>query len=362
MSALAEELRAYIRAEGPIPVERWMALCLGHPSHGYYMTRDPFGETGDFTTAPEISQMFGELLGLWAGQVWLDQGAPPRVHLVECGPGRGTLMADALRAARVLPPFMAAINVHLVETSPVLRSRQEQALALCDVPLSWHETLETLPTDGPLIILANEFLDALPVRQYQNVEGGWHERMVGLENTESADERFVFKLNPAPEAALKRPAPEGAIIEVAIPAIVVLRVVAERLRAQGGAAVFIDYGHDQSGIGDTLQAVSGHAFVNPLENPGEADLTTHVDFAAMARIARGNGLITHGPIAQATFLSALGMDERATVLARNKDQRAEVEAAQRRLMDTSPKGMGALFKVLAMTPPGAPTPPGFVVM
>jgi NADH dehydrogenase [ubiquinone] 1 alpha subcomplex assembly factor 7 len=357
MSALADELRAHIRTEGPIPVERWMALCLGHPAHGYYMTRDPFGETGDFTTAPEISQMFGELLGLWAGQVWLDQGAPPRVHLVECGPGRGTLVADALRAARVLPSFTEALNVHLVETSPVLRSRQEQALALSGVPMQWHEALDTLPTDGPLIILANEFLDALPVRQYQRVEGHWHERMVGLD-----DERFVFKLNPAPEAALKRPAPEGAIIEVAIPAIVVLRVVAERLRAQGGAAVFIDYGHDQSGIGDTLQAVRGHTFVDPLENPGEADLTTHVDFAAMARIARGNGLMTHGPVTQATFLSALGLEERALVLARNKDQRGEVEAAQRRLMDTSPKGMGALFKVLAMTPPGAPTPPGFLVM
>jgi NADH dehydrogenase [ubiquinone] 1 alpha subcomplex assembly factor 7 len=357
MSALADELRTHIRMEGPIPVERWMALCLGHPSHGYYMTRDPFGPTGDFITAPEISQMFGELLGLWAGQIWLDQKSPARMHLVECGPGRGTLMADALRAAQVLPAFAAALSVHLIETSPVLRARQEQTLADCGVQTHWHESFDTLPDDAPLLIIGNEFLDALPVRQYQLVEGSWHERMVGLEG-----ENFAFKLSPAPERALKRQAAEGTIIEVAVPAIGLLRIVAERLRAQGGAAVFIDYGHDQSGFGDTLQAVRAHAFVDPLENPGEADLTTHVDFNAMARIARGNGLATHGPISQATFLSALGLEERAAVLARNKDQRADVEAAQRRLMDSSPTGMGALFKVLAMTPKGAPTPPGFLVI
>ncbi len=358
MSALADELRRIIADEGPITVERYMALALGHPLHGYYMTRDPLGLSGDFVTAPEISQMFGELLGLFAAQCWLDLGAPDPVRLVECGPGRGTLMADALRAARVAPGFREALRVELIETSPVLKARQEQALAGCGVPLTWRRALTDLSeTGGPLLVLGNEFLDALPVRQYVRANGAWHERLVGLDG-----DRLIFGLSSAPEASLRQEAPEGAVREIGLAAQGFVHALGGLLVKAGGVALFLDYGHATSGFGDTLQAMKAHAFVDPLATPGEADLTAHVDFAALAAVARAAGLKVHGPIEQGPFLQALGLESRADQLIRSAatpEQAERIREAERRLTEPTRTGMGKLFKAMVIAAPGQPVPPGF---
>jgi len=358
---LAEEIRTLIRAEGPLPVSRYMALCLGHPRHGYYMTRDPLGAAGDFTTAPEISQMFGELIGLWAVATWQQMGAPGPFRLIELGPGRGSLMADALRAAQIMPSFGAAAQVHLVEISPVLRELQQARLA-GSAPVSWHDRLAAVPP-GPSLVIANEFFDALPIDQYVRTADGWHERRVGLD----AEGRLAFGLDPRPSPvaaafAPPQPAPEevpaGAVLERldSGPALGLSR----RLAAHGGAALIIDYGH-AGGFGDTLQALTRHAFADPLEAPGEADLTAHVDFAALARIARAQGLGAYGPLAQGGFLARLGLAQRAERLMRASDPATQEAIAQAvmRLAGTEKGQMGELFKVLALAAPGLGAPPAF---
>jgi NADH dehydrogenase [ubiquinone] 1 alpha subcomplex assembly factor 7 len=349
VTPLGRELATLIASEGPISVERYMALCLGHPRHGYYMTRDPFGREGDFTTAPEISQMFGELLGLWVAEAWSAMGRPAHFALVELGPGRGTLMADALRALRIVPECRAALSVHLVETSPMLRDVQRTTLSAlsADVRLAWNDTFADVPS-GPAIVLANEFLDALPVRQFVRTETGWHERMVGL-----AEDRLAFGLFAEPERSLVLPGRVGDLVEIGEAAQAVTRHIAGRLASDGGAALFIDYGHARSGFGETLQAVRRHAFVDPLAEPGEADLTVHVDFAAVARAAAGTGARVHGPVTQGAFLQALGIQARAAALARNAapDTKIAIDAALNRLTGAGKGQMGDLFKVLALSHP-----------
>jgi SAM-dependent MidA family methyltransferase len=358
MNPLEQEIRALIENEGPIPVSRFMALALGHPQHGYYLTRDPFGAGGDFITAPEVSQMFGELIGLWCAEVWRAMREPVRLHLVELGPGRGTLMSDLLRATRVVPDFHAALDVHLVDTSPVLEARQRAILQDAAATIEWHRSVETLP-EGPLIVIANEFLDALPVDQIVKTDRGWHERRIGLQN-----DRFAFALDPAPldiEEHLPerlRGARPGVLLESRD--LAPIREIARRIAEHGGAALVIDYGHTQSGFGDTLQGVRAHKAVDPLENPGEADLTTHVDFEALATAAMRWGLQVIGPVTQGEFLRAIGIELRAENLkrGRNNETVAEVDAALARLADPSP-GMGELFKVLALVHAALPSPPGF---
>jgi SAM-dependent MidA family methyltransferase len=365
MSALAAHLRDLMAQDGPLTLERFMALALGHPTMGYYTTRDPFGLEGDFTTAPEISQVFGELIGLWAAETWVAMGAPPHLHLVELGPGRGTLMNDALRAASVAPAFAKVIEVHLVETSPVLAQAQQAALSHLDIPVSWHSGFETIPP-GPSIIIANEFFDALPVRHYVNQAGAWRERLVGLD----AQGGFTFGLSREPESSIRVNAPEGAVIEISAIGQRIMNGLAARLAAQGGAALIIDYGYEQTSLGETLQALQGHRFVDPLVSPGEADLTTHVDFAALARAARAAGAQVHGPITQGALLSGLGIFDRARALSRRADaaQAAQIEAALARLVSDQSglmvegglvDGMGALFKALCVTAPGMAAPAGF---
>ncbi len=346
MTPLGREIARLIAAEGPMSVERYIALCLGHPVHGYYMTRDPFGVDGDFVTAPEISQMFGELIGLWCVDTWQRMGAPAPVRLVELGPGRGTLMADALRAARVVPAFLDAIQVHLVETSPVLRARQAATLEASGRAIAWHGAIEEVP-EGPAIVVANEFFDALPLRQFVRSPRGWCERLVGLDEAGG----LAFGLAAEPEPALRLSAPEGALLEVAGASAQVMGALAARIAAQGGAMLAIDYGHAGGGFGDTLQAVRRHAFVDVLAEPGEADLTVHVDFAALARAAAGSHVLVHGPVAQGAFLGALGLAQRAAALARHaaQDVAAAVAAAQKRLSEGGPGGMGELFKVMAVS-------------
>jgi SAM-dependent MidA family methyltransferase len=362
---LAAELKRLIAIEGPLTVEAYMAHCLGHPRYGYYMTRDPFGAGGDFITAPEISQMFGELLGLWAAETWRLMGEPAAVNLVELGPGRGTLMADALRAARVMPPFREALDIHLVETSPVLRARQQATLA-GEKGLSWHGTAATLP-GGPSIILANEFFDALPVRQFVRTPAGWCERRVGGGD----DGAFVFGLDAEPAREITAAAPVGAVLELPQAGLALLAELGARLARDGGVLIAIDYGHVESGFGDTLQAVRQHRYVDVLAEPGEVDLTTHVDFALLGRAARQAGLAVHGPVSQGDFLVDLGIRERAAVLKRGREATAAVaiDEAVARLVgaetngkgegDRTEAGMGRLFKVAAFAHPALPPLPGF---
>jgi SAM-dependent MidA family methyltransferase len=346
---LEAEIRRIIETDGPIPVSRYMALCLGHPRHGYYMTRDPFGARGDFITAPEISQMFGELIGAWAATVWRQMGAGG-VQLVELGPGRGTLMADALRAAKTLPDFRDALSVHLVETSPVLRAQQERTLSGAGVAVAWHDSVETIP-HGATLAIANEFVDALPVDQFVQ-DNGWHMRMVGL-----VDGRLAFALAPDPTRALAADAPAGALIEVRHDAPIA--ALARRIAQHGGAALVIDYGHAETAFGDTLQAVHGHQYADPLAGPGEADLTAQVDFAALARTARREGAAVRGPVAQGAFLRRLGIAARAARLkaSASPQQASDIDAALARL--TAPEQMGELFKVLAIADPKLGALPGF---
>jgi SAM-dependent MidA family methyltransferase len=356
MSALGDEIKALIGQEGPISLERYMTLALAHPTYGYYMKRDPFGAEGDFTTAPEISQMFGELIGLWAAEVWAAMGSPHPLRLIELGPGRGTLMSDALRAARVAPEFRAALDVCLVETSPILAAVQHDTLLTAGAPVSWATQLEEAP-DGPAIVIANEFLDALPIRQYVRGPRGWREKMVGLDSAGN----FVFGVAPDPEHFIKALAQEGEVLEIGAVAHRLMFALAGRLARQGGAALFIDYGHMATGFGDTLQALRAHRMVDPLKEPGEADITAHVDFAAMARSARAAGAAVYGPIDQGDFLKALGLDQRAQALTSRAAaaQAADVEAARVRLTGKGVGGMGALFKVMVVAHRQLPVPPGF---
>jgi NADH dehydrogenase [ubiquinone] 1 alpha subcomplex assembly factor 7 len=359
MTPLEAGILRIIAAEGPIPVAQFMALALGHPVHGYYVTRDPFGAHGDFITAPEISQMFGELVGLWAAAAWTAMGCPGRVRLVELGPGRGTLMADALRAVKVVEDFRASLVVDLVETSPALRQRQDQTLRDCGVPLHWHAALADVPEGDPLIVVANEFFDALPVHQAVRTPDGWHERMVG------ADEKLMLALHPDPilnfSAMLPPPvaaAPLGAIYEWRSDALIT--ELAGRLVRHGGGALIVDYGYAESGCGETLQSVGRHGFASVLERPGEVDLSAHVDFAALGRAAERTGARVLGPVTQAAFLRELGIETRAAMLKTSAPGRAlEIDAALKRLTEPGSCGMGELFKVIALVHPRLGALPGF---
>lgn len=317
---------------------------MARANAAYYATRDPFA---DFTTSPEISQVFGEVLGLWAAVTWEAMGRPDPVLLAECGPGRGTLMADALRAVGgVAPAFRAALRLHLVETSPRLRAIQAAKLPGAE----WHGTVSDVPA-GPLLLLANEFLDALPIRQFVRRGGGWTERFVD-------GAAFVELPASAPRDAPGGVA-DGATVERCDPALEVVGALAARLASQGGAALFLDYGRAESGPGDTLQALRDGRPAPPLEHPGEADLTAHVDFAALARAARAAGAAVHGPVPQGRFLAALGLFQRTDRLARTRPPAraaALVQAAQRL---AEPDRMGKLFKALCVCHPCLPTPAGF---
>jgi SAM-dependent MidA family methyltransferase len=313
---------------------------MARANAAYYATHDPFQ---DFTTSPEIAQMFGELLGLWAAVVWRQLGAPDPVLLVEAGPGRGTLMRDALRAAaRAMPDFRAASRVHFIETSPLLRAAQSALVP----DATWHDALATVPP-GAAIVLANEFLDALPIRQFERHNGAWTERFVAA---------GTFVRRPAVLAAPD--APEGTIVERGEAACAWLSALSHRLSRDGGAALILDYGPASSAQGDSLQAVRQGRPTDPLASPGEADLTAHVDFQALAEAAHAAGAKPWGPIEQGRFLNALGLAARTRQLAAANPRReaALLDAAERL---AAPSRMGDLFKALAITQPAAPTPPGF---
>jgi NADH dehydrogenase [ubiquinone] 1 alpha subcomplex assembly factor 7 len=351
-SPLQSELKRLIKSSGPMPVWRYMEMCLAHPEFGYYVSRDPLGREGDFTTAPEVSQMFGELLGLWAASVWKAIGSPPILRLIELGPGRGTMMADALRALRVLPPLYQALSIHLVEINPVLREKQKAALSGVR-NIAWHDGIDDVP-DGPAVILANEYFDVLPIHQVVRRESGWHERTVELDGNgglvfgagAEPIPRFEVLLPP-----LVRAAPLGAVFEWR-PDTEIMKL-ASRVRDQDGAALIIDYGHLRSDAGDTFQAIARHNFTDPLKSPGEADVTAHVDFQALVRAAEDLGALVHGPVPQGDFLKRLGIETRAVTLMgkTTAEVSADISGALKRLTDSGRGGMGSMFKVMAVTEP-----------
>jgi SAM-dependent MidA family methyltransferase len=353
---LGAEIREIIAQEGPISVERFMELALTHPTLGYYTTRNPFGAEGDFITSPEISQMFGELLGLWAAQVWSQIGAPETLRLVELGPGRGTLMADALRAARAAPDFFAALHVELIEASDIQIEQQRQALDGCGRPVSWHRTLDGVPP-GPAIFIANEFFDALPVRHYVKSPEGWRERQVGLD----PEGALTFGVSSEVEPYIKVKAEDGAVLEISAAAQRLMTRITARIVIENGALLAVDYGYDHTTLGETLQAVKAHEYVDPLAEPGEADLTTHVDFSALSRAARSANAQVFGPVGQGDFLREIGIEQRAAALkAQATPEVAEqIDLALARLAGAGENEMGELFKVLAVTRRGVENIPGF---
>lgn len=360
MTALTERLAARIRLEGPLSVAQFMAAALYDPKDGYYATRPAIGADGDFLTAPEASQMFGEMIGLWCVQSWMELGRPDPLRLIELGPGRGTLMADVARAARVAPDFRAAADLTLVEVSPPLKAVQAQTLRAVGAAPAWVARLEDA-APGPSLLIANEFLDCLPIRQFVRTAAGWRERLIGLDPNDHT--RLAFGLGPAlpNDAMITAPlqaAPEGALAEVCpgLPALV--DRIAERLNAAPGRALVIDYGAPRSSPGDTLQALRRHQKVPVLETAGEADLTAHVDFGELRRLARASGLDVAGPIGQGDWLENLGIGLRAQALAQANPVRAESLRAQlKRLID--PAEMGTLFQVICLSSRGLPAPAGF---
>jgi NADH dehydrogenase [ubiquinone] 1 alpha subcomplex assembly factor 7 len=355
---IADKIVRRIRAEGPLTVAAYMAMALHDPEGGYYARRGPIGAAGDFTTAPEISQVFGELIGLWCAEFWQRIGRPDPVILAESGPGRGVLMSDLLRAAGTVPEFRRALRIWLVEASPVLRAEQERRLGQAQ-PL-WVSHVEELP-DGPLLLVANEFLDALPIRQFVRGVSGWSERMVALD----PEDHLVFVDGPErPVASLLAPAglrhcAPGTIVEICPPALTLAGALGSRLGRQPGAALFIDYGYFPTAPGPTLRALQRHRPVSALAAPGSADLSAHVDFAAFAETAQAAGAKVYGPISQARFLTALGAGLRLAALSARvaPAHRRSLESGIRRLL--APDEMGELFKVVALVSPDLPPPAGF---
>ena len=345
-TALKAIFARLISATGPITIAHYMAESNAR----YYNSRDPLGSAGDFITAPEISQMFGELIGLWMAEAWIRAKRPSPVHYVELGPGRGTLARDALATAR---RFGFEPQVHFVEASAALMEQQRAAFPAAQ----WHADLSTLPDEGPLLLVGNEFLDALPIHQLVRTPAGWRERMIGWDGTAliaMAGERPMDAAVPEQLAD----APEGAIIEASPAVASVVREIARRLAAQGGAALLIDYGHDEPRLGSTLQAVRAHAPVDPLAFPGEADLTAHIDFHALEQIAQAEGAAWLGTASQAAWLRAMGIELRADALARKAPGQAKaISAAMERLLDD--QQMGALFKVMGLAAPAWPKGAGF---
>lgn len=352
---LAEKIKAIVRVNGPISVTDYFALCLADPEYGYYKTRDPFGRGGDFVTAPEISQLFGEMVGIFLVHAWEKHLKPKRaVRIAEIGPGRGTMMADVLRVvSKLAPDLYEASTVHLVETSPTLSGIQAETLAGHRDRIHWHQAFDDIP-DGFLLLVGNEFFDAVPIRQFVKTSQGFRERLVGLdENGELGFAAGANGIDPSLLPRGHRDTPLGSVAEIAPARSAIMQAIADRLFNSGGTALFIDYGHVEPGFGDTLQAVLEHAFDPPLANPGEADLTSHVDFAALAEMARARSVHVNGMAKQGNFLLSLGIAERAGALGTGKDaaRQADIRAAVERLVGNRPGEMGELFKVLAVSSP-----------
>jgi NADH dehydrogenase [ubiquinone] 1 alpha subcomplex assembly factor 7 len=361
MSDMVTRLSERIRTTGPLTVAAFMTEALFDPKDGYYATKDPIGAGADFITAPEVSQMFGELIGLWAAQSWLDMGSPERFQFIELGPGRGTMMSDALRAARTVPGFLDAARITLIEASAALKSVQASTLGTSGAQISWSNRLEAVES-GPSIVVGNEFLDCLPVRQAIRHGGEWHERLVGLENEDST--KLVFVLGPPLGVDTNLiPAnlidlPDGSLVELRPGDQQILGAIADRFKNDKGRALLIDYGPAISEQGDTLQALRAHKKVAPLDDPGNADITARVDFQSLTQYGRNLGITPYGPVEQGQFLISLGMESRAAALIQAApDTKATMARQVWRLTD--PEQMGTLFKFVCFDSVGLPLPPGF---
>lgn len=352
MTALSNIIIKQIERFGPMPISEFMTLCLLHPEHGYYTNRDALGASGDFITAPEISQMFGEMIGLSIAQAWIDQGMPTPFVLAELGPGNGTLVADILRATKGVPNFHSSMQLHLIEASSQMRQRQETALK--DYEVTWQNYFTDLP-QLPLFLVANEFFDCLPIKQFRRTSEGWQEQMIGVENS-----KLHFMLGTATSAeafANTADAPEGDMVEVSSSSAAFSLAIGEHINTNGGCAIIIDYGEWESN-GDSLQALKNHIKVDPLSNCGEADLTAHVSFKDLTNSASAVAQVSK-LISQGIFLERLGITQRAQTLAKKMVGRTLEQhiAAHRRL--THPDEMGKLFKAIAIVPRGLELPAGF---
>ncbi len=360
--SLEELIKERIRRQGAITVADYMGLALSHPEYGYYMQRDPFGKEGDFITSPEISQVFGEVIGAWLAHNWQLLGAPEEIALVELGAGRGTLMADILRATKHISGFHQALSVHLVEISPTLKQKQWKTLAGKHERIEWHESIDSLP-ELPLLLIANEFFDALPIRQFIRKQDGWHERMIDIENDElvfiNSSDATILPISIMPVDSIKEDLGgilaggmvgknNEEIIETCEPAIMIVRQLSEHIATYGGVALIIDYGYTEGSKGDTLQAIKYHAYHPVLNNIGTADLTAHVDFLALSQAAQSESVNIHGIVPQGAFLMRLGAGERTTTLCQvsSHEQQQSLISGLARLAD--PKEMGELFKVMAI--------------
>lgn len=359
MRALENKIKRLIQTQGPLSIDRFMQMVLQDPEHGYYIKQDPLGQDGDFITAPEISQIFGEMLGLWAGEFTL-RNPVNCFHLVELGPGRGTLMSDMVRVITSSPALASLahdLNIHFVETSPALRQAQKSAIEVLNIDAIWHDDTSTLP-NAPCLIIANEFFDALPIRQFVRHGDGWQERLVGIDK-----EQLVFKNQKTKESMAFNSniadISEGDIVEVAPACELVMKQLCQHIVRFGGALLAIDYGYTRPAAGDSFQALYKHEFVSPLSHIGNADLTAHVNFAGLANIAHMSGLRTHGPVTQGHFLTQLGAESRLQQILQKAPQhhQSQITDGYQRLI--APEAMGQLFKVLAVTKPPSATPEGF---
>jgi NADH dehydrogenase [ubiquinone] 1 alpha subcomplex assembly factor 7 len=354
MTPLKQHFIKRIEATGPMTLAAYMAECLMHPTHGYYQQQAVFGAEGDFITAPEVSQMFGEMIGLWLADRWIKMGRPKAVNLIELGPGRGTLMADILRATEPVSDFQEAINVHFVETSAQLRAQQASRVPNAQ----WHERLTDVP-EGKTLIIANEFFDALPIHQYEKRDDQWFERLVG-----SDSDQLGFTLGACgPQFGLISPAmkdsAEGSILECCPAALSITGEIADRLTLNEGAALIIDYGYRKTVPGDTFQALKNHEFSDPFDAPGTADLTAHVAFDQLKQAASERCAVTFGPAMQGMFLMGVGIGARAQVLAANAEPETQTRILSELKRLTATDQMGTLFKVLALQSPALAPPPGF---
>lgn len=357
MTALKDRITAQIKREGPLSVAEYMAVCLFDPTDGFYPTRDPLGSEGDFITAPEVSQIFGELLGLWCVQSWRDMGSPKDIHLIELGPGRGVMMSDMLRAGKLDPNFIQAAKVTLVEASPALEAVQGQTLAGSPCPITWASSLDASP-EGPCLIIGNEFLDCLPIRQFIRKGDVWHERIVHI----GKDGKLEFAISPAADKSVDLShfvnVPDGALVELCSGLAQMADSLQKRFTRNDGRALFIDYGPAKPEIGDTLQAISKHKKVDPLTSPGNADLTARVDFGYLKSKAESEELSVFGPTTQAELLLNLGLAQRQAALSQRFPDKAEKLAAQTERL-VSADQMGELFKAICIQSGGLPLPAGF---
>lgn len=337
MNSLEAIIHQQIANHGPMDVGQFMGIALGHPAYGYYMKQDPIGRAGDFVTAPEVSQMFGEILGAWAAHSWIQMGSPESFILLECGPGRGTLMVDMMRASRNVPGFHDACHVHLLETSPVLKAKQAEALA--DYAPQWHTALDDVPEGLPILVIANEFLDALPFRQLVYIENAWYERVINADR-----DVLAFSTKPCPKALWPKfgEPKAGDVYEFSSVRVSMIEALCRRMKANGGAGLMIDYGHGKSAFGDTFQAIKGHEYADLLKDVGDVDLTSHVDFEPLQMLAQAQGCDVQPLIEQGDFLRTLGIGARATYLMDKGSATAEKDL--HRLTDVDE--MGSLFKVM----------------